>query len=124
MKTNKKRSRRLSKSKSKKLTRKHRYRTGGETDQEIRTRRNKEIEDKKMSAMERGVYMKPDNTGPIVNQNQDIHELNRNYNDNIDFEDAKDQGLTFGGKIMGGKTMGGKMGGKRKRKRKTYRKKK
>ena len=71
---------------------------GGETDEEIRMRRKREIEDKKMSALEKGQYLKPDNRGPIVNQNLDVSKLNENYNNNIDFEGAKLQGLTFGGK--------------------------
>jgi hypothetical protein len=85
------------KSKYRKTLRKRKF--GGETDEEIRMRRRREIEDKKMSAIERGEYLKPDNRGPIVNQNLDISDLNRNYNDNIDFEGAKEQGLAFGGKI-------------------------
>jgi hypothetical protein len=85
---------------------------GGETDEEVRMRRKREVEDKKMSAVEKGQYLKPDNTGPIVNQNLDIGELNRNYNDNIDYEGAKEQGLTFGGKTR-----------RRKNKSKTRRKK-
>jgi len=71
---------------------------GGETDEEIRMRRKREIEDKKLSAVEKGEYLRPDNRGSMVNQNLDISQLNRNYNDNLDFESAKEQGLTFGGK--------------------------
>jgi len=90
------------KSKYRKTLRKRKF--GGETDEDIRMRRRREIEDKKMSAVERGEYLKPDNRGPIVNQNLDVSEFNRNYKDNMDFLSAQDDGLTFGGKIHRKKT--------------------
>lgn len=97
------------KSKYRKTLRKRKI--GGETDEEIRMRRKREIEDKKMSALEKGEYLNPDNRGSIVNQNLDISDINRNYNDNMDFLSAQDDGLTFGGKT------------RRKNKNKTRRKK-
>jgi hypothetical protein len=91
--------RRRNKNKSvKRKNRKTRRKRGGETDEEIRQRRRNERADKKLDAIERGKYIRPDNRGQIVNQNLDIHKLNTHYNDDMNFASAEADGLTFGGK--------------------------
>jgi hypothetical protein len=83
---------------------------GGETDDEVRKRRKEEIQDKIISAIEKGQYLRPNGIGLIVNQNLDIFELNQRYNDEMNYECAKEDGVTFGGK-------------RRRKKNKTLRKK-
>lgn len=78
--------------------RKTRRKRGGETDAEIRTRRQNEIADKKLNAIESGQYIHPDKRGKIVRQNQDVHKLTTHYNDDMNFAKAEEDGLTFGGK--------------------------
>jgi hypothetical protein len=78
--------------------RKTRRKRGGETDAEIRTRRQHEIDDKKLNAIESGQYLHPDKRGKIVRQNQDVHKLTTHYNDDMNFAKAEQDGLTFGGK--------------------------
>jgi hypothetical protein len=75
-----------------------RRKRGGETDAEIRTRRQNEIADKKLNAIESGQYLHPDKRGKIVKQNQDVHKLTTHYNDDMNFAKAEQDGLTFGGK--------------------------
>lgn len=84
---------------------------GGETDDEVRKRRKEEIQDKIISAIEKGQYLSPNGIGPIVNPNLDILELNQRYNDEMNYECAEEDGVTFGGKR------------RRKNKKKTLRKK-
>jgi hypothetical protein len=91
--------RRRTKNKSvKRKRRKTRRKRGGETDAEIRTRRQNEIADKKLNAIESGQYLHPDKRGKIVRQNQDVHKLTTHYNDDMNFAKAEQDGLTFGGK--------------------------
>jgi hypothetical protein len=71
---------------------------GGETDDEVRNRRKEEIQDKIISAIEKGLYLSPNNVGDIVNQNLDILKLNEEYNDKMNYECAEEDGVTFGGK--------------------------
>jgi hypothetical protein len=83
-----------------KKSRKHRRLNGGETDAEIRERRRKEVEQKKMESMQKGTYLKPFNQkeGDIVNQNLDYGDMNTRYNDNMNFASAEMDDLTFGGR--------------------------
>ena len=81
-------------------SRKHRRRIGGETDAEIRERRRREVEQKKMESMQKGTYLKPfdQKEGDIVNQNLDYRDMNNKYNDNMNFASAEMDDLTFGGR--------------------------
>jgi len=81
-------------------SRKHRRLNGGETDAEIRERRRKEVEQKKMESMQKGTYLKPFNQkeGDIVNQNLDYGEMNNRYKDRMNFASAEMDDLTFGGR--------------------------
>jgi hypothetical protein len=88
----------MGKSRKKRKSRKTRRKRGGETDAEIRKRRQNEIADKKLNAIESGQYIHPDNRGTIVKQNLDVHKLNTHYNDDMTFAEAEQDGLTFGGK--------------------------
>ena len=75
-----------------------RRKRGGETDAEIRKRRRNERADKKLAAIESGQYIRPDNRGTIVKQNQDVQKLTTHYADDMNFVKAAEDGLTFGGK--------------------------
>ena len=56
--------------------------------------------DKQLELMEEGKpwYTAPSKKGPIVDPNLNAAKLIQAENDNIDFEAAANQGLTFGGK--------------------------
>ena len=56
--------------------------------------------DKKIVVMEEGKpwYTAPSKRGPVVDPNLNAAKLIQTENDNIDFEAASNQGLTFGGK--------------------------
>jgi hypothetical protein len=56
--------------------------------------------DKQLELMEEGKpwYTAPSKKGPIVDPNLNAAKLIQTENDNIDFEAAANQGLTFGGK--------------------------